>query len=181
MNIIKNISRLLGIQVTPEENEMVMTVQEPNDMHTSKSDKVMLERIAIYNNVCERHRKKEKLRNTRRETEAAARRRLAQEWERAARNNGYRIRSAQESCMRTTRKIADELFDGIFLNLNERNNKKSPNVQKRILRRIVEKRQAQAAHRNARKCTYENRFTSHMHRRNTGYCMSDLYRLQYAC
>lgn len=181
MNIIKHLSRMLGIQVTPEENGMVSIVQEPKDSRKRETEGAMLERIAIYNTTSEHRRRKEELRNTRRETEAVSRRRLAREWERAAHNNGYRVRSAQESCVRTTQKIADELFDGIFLNLNERNNKKSPNVQKRILRRTVEKRQAQATHRNACKGSRENRFVAHMHRRNTGYCMSDLYRLQCAC
>ena len=46
----------------------------------------------------------------------------------------------------TTLKIEAEILDGIFLRLNVRNQSKSSIVQNRLLRRIVEKRQAQANH-----------------------------------
>ena len=44
-------------------------------------------------------------------------------------------------------KVKRDLFEGIFLTLDERNGHKSRSVQKRLLRRIVEKRLAQASHR----------------------------------
>ena len=185
MKLIARINRILGVKTTQVSNDIISQTQELEDdvmlLQNKQRECEMLKKAAIYNYIYECRLMKEEQHNKRREKEAKARRYEAEKWERAARNNGYRTRSAQESCIRTTHKIADELFDGIFLNLNEHNKNKSPNVQKRILRRIVEKRQAQAAHRNARKSDYKSRFTAHMYRRNTGYCMYDLYRLQHAC
>ena len=185
MKLIERINRILGVKTTQVSNDIISQTQELEDdvmlLQNKQRERENLKKAAIYNYIYECRLMKEERHNKRREKEARARRCEAEKWERAARNNGYRTRSAQESCIRTTQKIADELFDGIFLNLNEQNKNKSPNVQKRILRRIVEKRQAQAAHRNARKSDYKSRFTAHMYRRNTGYCMYDLYRLQHAC
>lgn len=59
----------------------------------------------------------------------------------------YQRAVAKEMSHRTTLKVETEVLDGIFLNLNERSRWKSFNVQNRILRRVVEKRQAQARHR----------------------------------
>lgn len=59
----------------------------------------------------------------------------------------YQRAVAREMSHRTALKIETEVLDGIFLNLNERSRWKSSNVQNRILRRVVGKRQAQARHR----------------------------------
>ncbi len=59
----------------------------------------------------------------------------------------YQRAVAKEMSHRTTLKIEAEVLDGMFLNLNERSRWTSSNVQNRILRRVVEKRQAQARHR----------------------------------
>ena len=61
----------------------------------------------------------------------------------------YRKAAVKESCDCLTQILEEELFDGILLNLSGRNGMKSYTCQKRILRRIVEKRQAQSAHRLA--------------------------------
>lgn len=53
---------------------------------------------------------------------------------------------AKEVCEVTTQRIEKEVLDGIFLNLNSKVQSQSTKVQNRILRRIVEKRQAQANH-----------------------------------
>ena len=83
------------------------------------------------------------------QAEANARRKVAKSWELVARGVNYRKAAAKESCGRLTQILEEELFDGIFLNLKGRNGMKSYACQKRILRRIVEKRQAQSAHRLA--------------------------------
>lgn len=75
-----------------------------------------------------------------------------------------------------TRKIEEELFDGIFLSLNERNSKKSYNVQKRILRRIVEKRMAQTTRKNVGRT--EGMFANYQLRRSASKSMGDIRKLQ---
>lgn len=59
----------------------------------------------------------------------------------------YRKAAIRETCYETTKRIEIEVLDGLLLNLNTRNTDKPMSVQKRLLRRIVEKRQAQANHR----------------------------------
>lgn len=81
--------------------------------------------------------------------EANARRKVAKRWTLVAQGVKYRKAAVKESCDRLTRVLEEELFDGILLNLRGRNGKRSYTCQKRILRRIVEKRQAQSAHRRA--------------------------------
>jgi len=100
------------------------------------------------------------------QAEANARRKVAKSWELVARGIKYRKAAAKESCGRLTQILEDELFDGILLNLKGRNGMKSYACQKRILRRIVEKRQAQSAHRRAGRSG--NRFTKQLQH----YCAS---------
>lgn len=78
--------------------------------------------------------------------EAKARRKVNDNWQRIECTGKYRKAVAKSIGINTTDKIADEVLDGILLNLNVRNCDKSVPKQKRLLRRIVEKRQAQAIH-----------------------------------
>ena len=89
----------------------------------------------------------------RRKAEANARRKVAKNWDGLSRGLRYQKAAAREACAVTTLNLIDELFDGILLDLNERNRNKSHNAQQRILRRIVEKRQAQSTHRRVRRST----------------------------
>ncbi len=98
----------------------------------------------------EKHSKEQKA-IKRERIEAEARRKVAVEWERISHRRSYQKAATREACSSTTLSLVDELFDGIVLELNERNSKKSYGAQKRILRRIVEKRQAQSAHRCVRR------------------------------
>lgn len=93
-----------------------------------------------------RETKKISNRARQRKAEANARRKVNEKWERIEETPQYKKAVVTEVCQSTTKKIAIELFDGILLELNIRNKQKSANVQNRILRRIVEKRQAQANH-----------------------------------
>lgn len=68
-------------------------------------------------------------------------------WKEAEQKPKYRRAVTMEAYRTTTRRIVTEVLDGIFLCLNEKNQEKSLKVQNRILRRIVEKRQAQTAYR----------------------------------
>ena len=84
----------------------------------------------------------------------------------------YRTAAVIESCDRLTQILEEELFDGIRLNLSVRNGMKSYACQKRILRRIVEKRQSQSAHRMVG--ISNDRFSGHMLRNCANKSMSDL-------
>lgn len=104
--------------------------------------------------------------------EANARRKVAKSWAVIARSVKYRKAAAKESCDRLTLLLEEELFDGILLNLSGRNGMKSYACQKRILRRIVEKRQAQKAYRRIGRT--ENRYANYILRECTNKSMGDL-------
>ena len=86
----------------------------------------------------------------RRAKEAKARRKVNEEWQRIESSGKYYKAATRVAGWETTDRIADEVLDGIFLCLNARNGGKSASEQKRLLRRIVEKRQAQAVHAKTR-------------------------------
>lgn len=109
-----------------------------NDSINTKNVKNNSEKVA--------RKKMQKVNKKRIQAEANARRRIAKSWALLGKSVKYRKAAAKVSCKRLTHLMEKELFDGIFLNLSERNSKKSHSCQKRILRRIVEKRQAQSAH-----------------------------------
>lgn len=79
-------------------------------------------------------------------TEVNARHKINKSWQEIEDTTRYRSASTRKPCDITTRKIEVEMMDGILLNLNVRNQTKPSSVQYRILRRIVEKRQAQASY-----------------------------------
>jgi len=113
---------------------------------------------------------------TRKQAEANARRKEAKSWALLAHGVKYKEAAAKHSCNLATMQIEDELFDGILLNLCDRNSVKSTSAQKRILRRIVEKRQAQQAHRQIGRT--DSRYASHILQRCASQSMSDLHRHQ---
>lgn len=78
--------------------------------------------------------------------EANARRKVNKSWEKVEHTPRYRCASAKDVCNTITKKIEIEVLDGILLNLNIKSQMKPSSVQNRILRRIIEKRQAQANH-----------------------------------
>jgi hypothetical protein len=129
------------------------------------------------NNTKKANRKMMQKANQKRiQAEANARRKVAKSWALLAKGVKYRKAAAKESCDRLTQILEDELFDGILLNLSGRNGMKSYTCQKRILRRIVEKRQAQSAHRLAgRSC---NMFTRQLQRYCTSQSLDCLKRYQ---
>jgi 3-deoxy-D-arabino-heptulosonate 7-phosphate (DAHP) synthase len=81
----------------------------------------------------------------------------------------YRNYVALETCRRTTESLKSELFDGVSIVLNERNSGKSDKIQKRIMRRIIEKRQAQAAHHKLGRTA--DLFVPNIERVNVSRCM----------
>jgi uncharacterized membrane protein YfhO len=78
--------------------------------------------------------------------EANAHRKVNKSWEKVEHTSRYRSASAREVCDTITKKIEIEVLDGILLYLSIKSQTKPSSVQNRILRRIVEKRQAQANH-----------------------------------
>lgn len=119
------------------------------------------------NNAKKANRKMMQKANQKRiQAEANARRKVAKSWALVAQGIKYRKAAVKESCDRLTQIMEEELFDGILLNLSGRNGMRSHTCQKRILRRIVEKRQAQSAHRLAGRSG--NMFTKQLQR----YCAS---------
>lgn len=83
----------------------------------------------------------------RKKAEANARRKVAKKWARIGLGVGYKRAAIREAAHNVEELIKEEAFDGFLLLLSEGNRNKSMSFQKRILRRIIEKRQAQAVHR----------------------------------
>ena len=113
-----------------------------------------------------------------RKAEADARRRTNKRWERVETSDRYRKAAAEEFCNVTTNKIEIEVLDGILLNLNIRSQVKPSRVQDRILRRIVEKRQAQASHKKHGHS--EDLTTVHITLTCTSKCMEDIRKKRHA-
>ena len=71
-----------------------------------------------------------------------------------------------------------ELLDGLFISLNERNSSKTDREQARLVRRIVEKRQAQAAHHKLGRTN--NLYASKVSSGNASKCMLAIHRQMFA-
>lgn len=110
------------------------------------------------------------------QAEANARRKVAKSWALVAQSVKYRKAAVKESCDRLTQILEEELFDGILLNLSGCNGMKSYSCKKRILRRIVEKRQAQSAHRRVGRT--DSRYTNHIFRECVKKSLRDLRHFQ---
>lgn len=150
----------------------VMTSEQMARQHKSKAMKKT-------NSSTQNMTATQKIAERRRAKEARARRKVNEDWQRIESTGKYRKAVARGAGWNTTDRIADEVLDGIFLSLNARNDEKSASVQKRLLRRIVEKRQAQAVHvktRNSR-----DRKTAIAVIINTSKCMERLHYLRFAC
>lgn len=111
--------------------------------------------------------------------EAKARRKVNEDWQRIESSSKYRKAAVKSAGWNTTDRIANEFLDGTILTLNTRNDEKSASVQKRLLRRIVEKRQAQAVHDKTRKS--RDRKTAIAIMINTSKCLERLHNIRFAC
>ena len=121
----------------------------------------------------------QKIAERRRAKEARARRKVNEDWQKVESTGKYRKAAVRMARWNTTGRIANEVLDGIFLSLNARNREKSASEQKRLLRRIVEKRQAQALHTKTRK-SRDRKMTIAVII-NTSKCMDRLHHLRFAC
>lgn len=114
----------------------------------------------------------QKAKQKRTKSKAKARRELTENWGRLERSTKYQRSAAKMSCGRLTQELKEELFDGILLSL--RGEDKSYCCQKRTMRRIVEKRQAQSMHRIVGRTN--SRYASHMLHHYVGESMNQLRR-----
>ena len=121
----------------------------------------------------------QKISEHRRVRETKARHKVNEDWQRVELTGKYRKAVARSICWSTTDKIADEVLNGIFLNLTPRNDEKSASEQKKLLRRIVEKRQAQALHANTRNSRDRKAAVAVI--TNTSKCMKRIQCLRFAC
>lgn len=110
--------------------------------------------------------------------EANARRKVNKSWERVEHTPRYRSASAKEMCDTVTRKIEIEVLDGVLLNLSIKSQTKSASVQNRILRRIVEKRQAQANHKKHGRT--KDLSSIHVCITSTSHCMEAIRKKRFA-
>lgn len=110
------------------------------------------------------------------ERKAKFRRRMIKAWGAVRSGLGYKRAAVRESYRETVKDIEDECFDGILLSLSPRNCDKSMNVQMRLLRRIVEKRQAQITHRYLGHT--QDLLTHHTVTANSKRCMKELRKHQ---
>ena len=121
----------------------------------------------------------QKIAERRRAKEAKARRKVNEDWRKVESTGKYCKAAERMAGWNTTDRIANEVLDGIFLSFNARNEGKSTSEQKRLLRRIVEKRQAQAIHAKTR--ISRDRKTTVAVIINTSKCLERLHHLRFAC
>ena len=117
-------------------------------------------------NLVSKLEKRKMQKPTRKQVEANARRKVVKAWARLANGTKYQTAAVKDVCELTTLQMEEELFDGILF--QDKNNVKSYSAQKRILRRIVEKRQAQRTHGKISRT--EDCFSRHISR----YCVSKI-------
>ena len=110
--------------------------------------------------------------------EANARRKVNKSWEKVEQTSRYRSASAKEVCDTITKMIEIELLDGIQLNLSVKSQVKPTSVQNRMLRRIVEKRQAQAGHKKYGRT--EDLTSIHISIAGTSRCMEIIHKKRFA-
>ena len=108
----------------------------------------------------------------RKKAEANARRKVAKKWAKIGLGVGYKRAAIREAAHNVEELIKEEAFDGFLLLLSEGNRNKSMSFQKRILRRIIEKRQAQAVHRYLGHG--DDRLPKYLTMANRSHCMNDL-------
>ncbi|MCQ2349084.1 MAG: hypothetical protein MJZ98_01225 [Paludibacteraceae bacterium] len=117
------------------------------------------------------------------ETSRAKAKRIAKQlnkkWEFMEQLPKYKYAAAKENFYATTNEIKEEVLDGIFFSLSDSYMSKSAKVQQRIVRRIVEKRVAQANHHSYGRS--HDLFCAYQEQRNTSRCMESINRHRHAC
>lgn len=157
------------------QNTEIATVMTSEQMARQQKSKTMKNTNSSLQNMTAT----KKISGRSRAKEAQARRKLNEDWQKIEFTGKYRKAVARGAGWDTTDRIADEVLDGIFLKLKARDGEKSTSEQKRLLRRIVEKRQAQAIYAKTRK--KRDRKTAVAVIINTNKCLERLHNLRFAC
>ena len=110
---------------------------------------------------------------SRRKAEEKARKRIAEQWEHTRATACYRLWAATAYSKLKCSRLKAELSDGPLPKAIGRSNGKSAASLKRILRRIVEKRQAQAIHKMLGRS--ENLLYASLVNKYTSFCMEELH------
>ena len=132
-----------------------------------KKNKFNVNEMNVVNSEAETPKSTIKFRTSKRKLKAA--KNSNKSWLYIQSSDKYRNHVAIETCRRTTESLKLELYDGMSIVLNERNCVKSEKMQKRIMRRIIEKRQAQAAHHKLGRTA--DLFVPNIERANVSRCM----------
>lgn len=98
-------------------------------------------------------------------------------WAHVAQGNHYAKAVAKQNYFETSRELTDQLMDGGEICLSQRHSTKSTKVQRRIMRRIAEKRLAQKTWRHVTQPL--GRYISHAVEHSTGKCMADVRQHQF--
>lgn len=97
-------------------------------------------------------------------------------WAFVAQGSRYVRALAKQDCCQTSKELTDELFDGGEICLSQRHSMKSSKAQRRIVRRIAEKKLAQKAWRHTAQTL--GRYVSHVVEHSIGECMADVRQQQ---
>lgn len=114
--------------------------------------------------------------NKQKQVERIARRKVAETWENVSNRTAYKKAAVKYYGAEAIYKIENEFFDGIFISLKDRHDEKSYRERKRMLRRIVEKRQAQMTHKYVGRTT--NRLATYLSRQSTCKSMRTINKYQ---
>ena len=108
------------------------------------------------------------------------RKKLHEHWQRVERTSKYSKARSRVARTHITRRIEDETMDGVLIKLHDRNDDKSFGTKLRLLRRIVEKRQAQAVHHIGNSTKTNSRYIATTINANTSKCMAYLGKHHFA-
>ncbi len=114
--------------------------------------------------------------NKQKKVERNARRKVAETWANVSNKTAYKKAAVKYYGAEATYKIENEFFDGIFISLKERHDEKSYRERKRMLRRIVEKRQAQMTHKYVGRTP--DCLATYLSRQSTGKSMRTIHKYQ---
>lgn len=144
---------------------------------TMKQTKDQMTSVTKKNKKRQSHKQHQELVMRRKQAEANARREVNKRWQELENTPRYRKAAAAEACQTVTKRVEEEVLDGILLSLNEKHQVKSASVQNRMLRRIVEKRQAQASHKaNGRT---EDLTSKRFCMTGTSHCMESIHKKRF--
>ena len=133
-----------------------------------KKNKINIDNLSMMNAVEETAKSSAKSKSTSKRKSKAVKN-ANKGWLFVQSSDKYRNHVALETCQKITETLKSKLYDGISIVLSSRNSAKSEKIQKRIMRRIIEKRQAQATHHKLGRTA--DLFVPNIERANVSRCM----------